>query len=150
MSRWSENESGRASRIARRCAGMSPALILAFGLLMTQGLASPARAGFEECGDCDGVPDNVDNCATVPNASQCDTDQDGYGNACDADVNNDGIVGGPDFGIFTASFGATGANVADLNCDGIVGGPDFGGFTRMFGGSPGPSGLSCAGTIPCN
>jgi Thrombospondin type 3 repeat len=105
--------------------------------------------------DNDTVVDSLDNCVLVPNAGTrfCDTDQDGYGNACDPDTNNDGVVGGPDFGTFTASFGATGAtgaNVADLNCDGVVGGPDFGTFTSTFGKAPGPSGLSCAGAIPCN
>jgi Thrombospondin type 3 repeat len=124
--------------------------------LLVAALAPAAWAGVAgQCGDGaidsdnDTVPYCLDNCVTVPNASQCDTDEDGYGNACDADTNNDGIVGGPDFGAFTASFGASGANVADLNCDGIVGGPDFGTFTSSFGKPPGPSGLPCAGAIPC-
>jgi len=124
-------------------------LILAVALAIPIG--APAGPGCG--GDCDGIPDSLDNCVDIPNADQCDTDQDGYGNACDADTNNDFIVGIPDFGTFTATFGDTGspdAGRADTNCDGIVGIPDFGTFTASFDESPGPSGKSCAGTIPCN
>lgn len=32
--------------------------------------------------DGDGVPDDTDNCPTIPNPSQRDTDHDGYGDAC--------------------------------------------------------------------
>jgi uncharacterized protein (TIGR03790 family) len=42
--------------------------------------------------DGDAVADAEDNCSRIPNAAQRDTDGDGYGNACDADVNNDGLV----------------------------------------------------------
>lgn len=49
--------------------------------------------------DGDGVPNASDNCLDIPNANQRDTDGDGYGNICDADLNNDGIV--------TTSWGVT-------------------------------------------
>ena len=42
--------------------------------------------------DGDGVPDAKDNCRDLPNANQRDTDGDGYGNLCDADFDNDGVV----------------------------------------------------------
>lgn len=38
----------------------------------------------ETDGDGDGVLDCIDNCITVPNGSQLDSDGDGYGDACDA------------------------------------------------------------------
>ncbi|MBI2377139.1 MAG: thrombospondin type 3 repeat-containing protein [Deltaproteobacteria bacterium] len=50
--------------------------------------------------DDDGIPDETDNCAKVPNRSQSDRDRDGIGNVCDADQDGDGfpdvvqIVGG--------------------------------------------------------
>ncbi|MCH8132724.1 MAG: hypothetical protein IIA30_09260, partial [Myxococcales bacterium] len=73
----------------------------------------------------------------------------GYGNACDADFNNDGVVGIPDFALLSAQFGSTTGGSADFNGDTIVGIPDFAALSGMFGSPPGPSGLSCAGTVPC-
>jgi uncharacterized delta-60 repeat protein len=46
--------------------------------------------------DGDGVPDNVDNCPGAANPGQQDTDNDGQGNACDADDDNDGDADGQD------------------------------------------------------
>jgi len=120
-------------------------------------LAAPAvsRAGVLcSCDtDNDGVVDSLDNCLLVPNAGAafCDTDQDGYGNACDSDLNNDGQTAGVDFTLFGQNFGSTGSpNIAGGNCDNNVLGLDFTFFGQNFGKPPGPSGLSCAGTIPCN
>ena len=116
-----------------------------------------AMAGVSSDVDNDTVPDAVDNCLNEPNGAaeapnnQCDTDADGYGNACDFDVNQDNVIGLPDFGPFTASFGGSGhpTNSADANCDGLIGLPDFGVFTATFGLSVGPSGRSCAGNPGC-
>jgi len=41
--------------------------------------------------DGDGVSDPSDNCPTVPNPTQLDTDGDGLGNACDDDDDDDGF-----------------------------------------------------------
>jgi hypothetical protein len=101
--------------------------------------------------DADTVPDALDNCTNVPNAGAqfCDTDQDGYGNACDADLNNDSIVGGPDYAIFGPLYGTSGASDADLDCDLFVNLSDLAAFALSFADAPGPSGLGCAGTVPC-
>ena len=47
--------------------------------------------------DGDGIADELDNCLNKSNPAQIDTNSDGYGNACDADYNNDGVIGGPEF-----------------------------------------------------
>jgi hypothetical protein len=113
------------------------------------GFPLAAMAGVVADTDNDGVVDPLDNCVTLANAAplNCDVDIDGYGNICDADLNNDFVVGGPDFGIFGMAFGMAGANIADLNCDLVVGGPDFGVFGMAFGMAPGPSGKACAGNV---
>ena len=113
--------------------------------------------------DGDGVPDATDNCQQHDNGplapdaggnSQLDTNLDGYGNRCDPDLNNDELVGGPDFGPFTMAFGSmAGASNwnpdADFDGDGSVGGQDFSVYTTFYGDPPGPSGLACAGSSPC-
>ncbi len=104
--------------------------------------------------DGDGVPDPNDNCLTVPNADQRDTDHDGYGNLCDTDYDNDGTIGVADFGIFRLAYGRFAGDPAfnpdvDADGDGFTGLFDFGLFKVTLGGAPGPSGLACAGTSPC-
>jgi len=91
--------------------------------------------------DGDAVADDVDNCKLKYNANQLDTDGDNYGNACDADFNNDGIVNSFDIGLFKTMFMVTGTSEADINGDGIVNSLDLGLFKRMFFQAPGPSGL---------
>jgi uncharacterized repeat protein (TIGR03806 family) len=82
--------------------------------------------------DGDGLADNVDNCPNTSNADQRDSDGDGYGNACDGDLNNDGIVNPLDLGLFKRRFGTSDPD-ADFNGDGIVNPLDLGIFKRLFG-----------------
>ncbi|MEY4428575.1 MAG: Gingipain precursor, partial [Pseudomonadota bacterium] len=99
----------------------------------------PAQAAFKESDtDGDGVPDSRDNCTQVSNPDQRDADGDGYGNACDADLNNDGIVNSLDVSAMRTAFGT--ANPAgDLNGDGAVNALDISLLRRLFGTRPGPS-----------
>ena len=118
------------------------------------GVEELVREPLPDDGDGDGVDDDADNCTEVENADQRDTDGDGFGNACDPDYNNDGAVGIPDFNAFRARFGLTDTDpgfdpAVDHNGDGAVGIPDFNVFRSYFGQPPGPSGLACAGTVPC-
>lgn len=88
--------------------------------------------------DGDGIADDADNCLAAPNATQLDTDEDGHGNACDADFNNDCIVNVVDLGIFRTLFFQPN-NQGDLNGDGIVAVIDLGIFRTLYFGTPGPS-----------
>ncbi len=92
--------------------------------------------------DGDGIPDISDNCTLVPNADQRDTNGDGFGNICDADLNGDLTVNLSDFSMFRSAFGTADPD-ADFNGDGGVNLSDFSIFRSMFGSAPGPS---CCGT----
>jgi hypothetical protein len=90
--------------------------------------------------DADGVPDSLDNCRLVANADQYDADHDGYGNICDADLNNSGLVTSADFTILRAKIN-TADPVADLNHSGLVTSADFTLLRPRINSAPGPSGL---------
>ena len=96
--------------------------------------------------DGDGVPDASDNCTQVSNPTQCDSNGDGYGNACDADLDGSGVINFVDLAIMrTAFFTSPGDPAwnpdADLDCNGAVSFPDLGIMKASFFGVPGPSGL---------
>ena len=101
--------------------------------------------------DGDGVDDAFDNCLEIANADQIDSDQDGYGNRCDADFDNNGVVGVNDVSRISSYFGlpATGIEAFDIDSSGAIRGGDIAYAANSFGKPPGPSGLACAGTIPC-
>jgi len=101
---------------------------MVFSALVAYPIAS--FAGLAPDADGDGIPDVLDKCMVDSRnvAMTCDTDQDGYGNVCDGDFNQDGLVNATDFGMFFV--------------------PKFKG--ALGGAVAGPSGLACAGTIPCN
>lgn len=94
--------------------------------------------------DGDGVPDSVDNCTLVANADQRDTNGDGFGNICDADLNNDCLVNFGDLAHIRLWFSMTDPD-ADLDGNGVVNFIDLNLLNMMFYSTatpgPGPSPL---------
>jgi hypothetical protein len=93
--------------------------------------------------DGDGVGDSADNCTLVENADQRDTNGDGFGNACDADFDDNCATNFSDLGYFKSVF-FTGDADADFDGDGSVGFADLGTFKSLFMLPPGPSGMADA------
>ncbi len=91
--------------------------------------------------DGDGIGDDVDNCTLVPNADQRDTNGDGFGNICDADLSNDGVINAVDLGLLRLVFFTNDAD-ADFDGDGVVNVVDLGVLRVSFFSAPGPSGVA--------
>lgn len=96
---------------------------------------------YEFDADSDGVIEFLDNCIAVYNPDQPDTNGDGYGNACDGDLNNDDAINFADLGLMKSVF-FTDDPDADLNGDGAVNFADLGLLKAMFYTAPGPSALT--------
>ena len=90
--------------------------------------------------DKDGIPDAMDNCVSMFNVDQTDSDNDGVGDLCDGDINKDGKVNAVDLSLLRQAFGTPGA-VGNLNGDGRVNAVDLSILRGRFGKPPGPSGL---------
>lgn len=136
-------------------------IVLGCAALLAIGLSFTAYSGAPPDTDSDGSTDPNDNCVLVTNSvllstgscnSQEDGDSDGYGNPCDHDVNNDGAAGLDDLNFTFLEQKSVGTDPNyDFNCDGATGLDDV---VAVFQAQaavlvPGPSGLACAGTVPC-
>ncbi len=91
--------------------------------------------------DEDGVANAIDNCLLVDNADQVDSNNDGYGNLCDADLNDDCVVNVADLGLLRQVF-FTADSDADFNSDGVVNVLDLAILRNLFFAAPGPSGTT--------
>jgi hypothetical protein len=59
-------------------------------------LIAVSSLGFADDTDGDGIDDSIDNCVSISNADQVDTDSDGIGNDCDADDDGDNVIDSQD------------------------------------------------------
>ncbi|MDH3588104.1 MAG: hypothetical protein OEQ74_01740, partial [Gammaproteobacteria bacterium] len=87
-----------------------------------------------------GIDDSADNCSMRHNPDQVDTDNDGFGNACDADFNQDAMVDFHDVSMMRAMYDSASA-LGDLNNDGWVDIVDLNIMKSLFLTAPGPSGM---------
>jgi hypothetical protein len=92
--------------------------------------------------DADGVTDGFDNCTLVVNPDQRDSNGDGYGNACDADLSNDGTINFSDLALLKEVIFSSGDLDADFDGNGQVDFVDLGIMKNSFFGAPGPSGVA--------
>lgn len=91
--------------------------------------------------DHDGIGNQFDNCILIANSDQRNSDSDSFGNRCDADFNNNGVVDPFDLSLLKSRFGSTTSPDQDLNGNGVVDPFDFSLLKSMFGSAPGPSAL---------
>jgi len=92
--------------------------------------------------DNDGIFDKFDNCVWVKNPNQRDSDGDLYGDSCDADYNQDGMVDNADVDIFVTQYLDTERSHGDFNSSGRTDSTDYNRLlTRLLNKKPGPSGL---------
>jgi len=107
-------------------------------------------AGAFEDIDNDGISDSTDNCLIAANPQQGDPDLDGYGTRCDADFDQDGDTDQDDVDFFLFNCESNPIPpICDFNEDGISDSADLQIMASLLGAPPGPSGLACAGTVPC-
>ncbi|MEL7450128.1 MAG: dockerin type I domain-containing protein, partial [Pseudomonadota bacterium] len=93
--------------------------------------------------DGDGVQDTADNCSELANSGQRDSNGDGFGNLCDADLNGDCAINFSDLAVMKAAFFSNDKD-ADLDGNGTVSFVDLALLKATFFGPPGPSGLPTA------
>ena len=126
---------------------MSAALItLVFTLVSVAGSVCAVDADAD--GICDS--DGSDNCTEKFNPGQRDDDEDGYGNLCDWDINNDCVAGAPDLAlvfsraIAAAPWSPKSDGAYDITEDNVVGAPDLAQIFANTLAPPGPSSRACA------
>lgn len=139
------NQSNKPQRFSFVCARtinagrhwLTKMLVLAVYALALALTTTPTIASAATDTDGDGIIDTLDNCRAKPNPNQLDSDDDDFGNVCDADYDNDNLVDDADFDLFIALWDDSDPS-ADLNGDGLVTSIDFDAFIALYGNPPGP------------
>ncbi len=90
--------------------------------------------------DEDGVDDMQDNCLLIENTSQVDTDNDGYGNICDGDFDNNCTTDFIDLQVMKDNFFLAGDLLTDMDGDLNTNFADLSVLKAIFFLPPGPSG----------
>ncbi len=140
----------------RRRSRIHPVSVPVLAACLVALLAAPAAYAQRGAdGDRDGVPDHRDNCSTVVNPAQLNTDRDEFGNACDPDFDQNGRVGISDFNALRAGFGLREGDpgfdaAVDLNGDGGIGIADFNTLRAYFGRFPGPGAVDAPPGPTCD
>ncbi len=80
----------------------------------------------------------ADNCSSVINDDQRDSNADGFGNLCDTDLNDDLVTNAVDLGLVRLAFFSADAD-ADFDGSGVVNVVDLGLMRQAFFAPPGPS-----------
>jgi hypothetical protein len=126
-------------------------LALAFGFFLVAGTADagpPVPGRVDSDGDT--IQNAFDNCTTVANPTQTDTDHNGCGDACTdvitCDVTGDLVVGAADLLAIGMNFGMPAG--PDCNGDTVTGTPDVLIAGMEVGNSVGPSGITTAQCDP--
>ena len=104
--------------------------------------------GLSPDSDGDGIRDFQDNCIDVANPAQWDTDEDGYGNRCDGDLNNDGNTNTLDLNLYIQNHRTREGEInynanADFNGDRRINTLDLNIYILLHRNPPGPS---CCGS----
>lgn len=142
-------QTGRITGVPARVECVKPSFFVTAPSLATHALYEELnRRAYDFCvaqrapdSDGDGYADTADNCVLVPNADQRDTDGDGFGSACDGDLNDDCWVDFVDLAVFKSVF-LTADPDADLDGSGLVDFQDFILMRPQFYRAPGPSGVA--------
>lgn len=128
--------------------------VLAIMMAIVLPFAAAAGPFLDE--DSDGVADGADIClcdGLSPSPCADDTDADGYGNRCDGDFNDDGVVTAGDAPTMIADLNDTqdtAGEGTDMNCDGVVTAGDAGLFLAQLAATlPGPSGPNGGTAASC-
>ncbi|MEO0424140.1 MAG: integrin alpha [Pseudomonadota bacterium] len=118
-----------------------PDFVLGAPFALVDGVSTGRAYVFFGRADLDGddVPDSEDNCVEDFNQDQRDTNKDGFGNVCDADLDNNCVVDLRDWVVMRSVFGSNDAD-ADLDGNGTVDIADARTLFRDRFEAPGPSG----------